>query len=61
MTVALLLFGPVILGAVLGVAWVKKVEKRRKAKLGMGELKFYIGIPIIALMLISIWILNNMK
>ena len=35
--------------------------KQRQEKLMMGELKFYIGLPIGVLMLISICIMLNMK
>ncbi|MBE5941996.1 MAG: hypothetical protein E7264_05575 [Lachnospiraceae bacterium] len=58
---AILIFGPVILGAYLGVLLVKYIEKQRQEKLMMGELKFYIGLPIGVLMLISICIMLNMK
>ncbi|MBQ9983004.1 MAG: hypothetical protein IJP29_00280 [Lachnospiraceae bacterium] len=58
---AILIFGPIILGAFLGVLLVKYIEKKRQEKLMMGELKFYIGLPIGVLMLISICIMLNMK
>ena len=58
---AIFIFGPVILGAYLGVLLVKYIEKQRQEKLMMGELKFYIGLPIGVLMLISICIMLNMK
>ncbi len=58
---AILIFGPIILGAFLGVLLVKYIEKQRQEKLMMGELKFYIGLPIGVLMLISICIMLNMK
>lgn len=58
---AILIFGPIILGVYLGILLVKYVEKQRQEKLMMGELKFYIGLPIGVLMLISICIMSNMK
>jgi len=58
---AILIFGPIILGVFLGVLLVKYIEKQRQEKLMMGELKFYIGLPIGVLMLISICIMLNMK
>lgn len=58
---AILIFGSIILGVFLGVLLVKHIEKQRQEKLMMGELKFYIGLPIGILMLISICIMLNMK
>ena len=58
---AILIFVPIILGVFLGVLLVKYIEKQRQEKLMMGELKFYIGLPIGVLMLISICIMLNMK
>ncbi len=58
---AILILGPIIIGAFLGVLLVKYIEKQRQEKLMMGELKFYIGLPIGILMLISICIMLNMK
>lgn len=58
---AILVFGPIILGVFLGVLLVKYIEKQRQEKLMMGELKFYIGLPIGILMLLSICIMLNMK
>lgn len=59
--IAILIFGSIILGVFLGVLLVKHIEKQRQEKLMMGELKFYIGLPIGILMLISICIMLNMK
>lgn len=59
--IAILIFGPMLLGSFLGVLLVKAVEKHRQEKLGIGELKFYIGVPVGILMLISICILMSMK
>ena len=53
--------GALIIASFLGVLLVKAVEKHRQEKLGMGEIEFYVAIPIGIVILIEIFIMNVMK
>ena len=53
--------GVLIIAVILGVLLVKAVENHRQEKLGMGEIKFYVGIPVGIVILIEIFVMNIMK
>lgn len=53
--------GALIIASFLGVLLVKAVEKHRQEKLGMGEIKFYVAIPIGIVILIELFIMSIVK
>lgn len=56
-----ILLGSFIIAGILGALLVKTVEKHRQEKLGIGEIKFYVGIPIGIVVLIWIFIVETTK
>ncbi len=57
----LLIFGLLTIASILGALLAKMVEKHRQKKLGMGEIQFYVGIPIGIVILIWIFLMETMK
>ena len=50
--------GALIIAGILGALLVKVVEKHRQEKLGIGEIQFYVAIPVGIVILIEIFLMN---